>query len=89
MPTQNQAENAFIQFKKLLVHVKVLPHVSNSFENLTWEHYKNIFVSIFVWIGSLKLINNPVISPVWLFPNHFNAHGSFFSISIGFHTSGD
>lgn len=28
-------------------------------------------------------------SPVWLFPNCFNTHISFFSISIGFQTSDD
>lgn len=30
-----------------------------------------------------------ISSPVWLFPNCFNTHISFFSISTGFHTSGD
>lgn len=55
--TESKLENAFIQFKELLIHVKLLPQVSNIIGSLIWEYYMNLFVVMFVWIGSLKQIN--------------------------------
>lgn len=55
--TASKLENAFIQYKKLLIHVKLFPQVSNIISSLIWEYYMNFFVVMFAWIRYSKQIN--------------------------------